>query len=211
VSLQVKPGAEANCRVSERQSCELPTALSPASAYGRAEAKWEANIRDLSAGGARIILRRRFEPGTALAIELPGDGDSYTVLARVVHVKAHEGGWSLGCQFVSALSDSEQERLLAYGARELEAAAVNHVRFRLLAGHTDSLSFRVKEFKHRGVWPLNEGAPLDLKGKGPDGRAWKLTVRVLECAHRDGAWEVICEMLKPPVASRVLAALGEPE
>ena len=73
--------------------------------------KWEASVRNVSSGGLRLVLARRFEPGAALAVELPGaddDDSSSTLLARVVHVRPHHGGsWALGCSFVSPLSDEE--------------------------------------------------------------------------------------------------------
>ena len=90
------------CRIYERYSCELPTSCQPPSAWVRKDAKWEAIIRDISCGGIRLQVRRRFEPGSGLAIELPGSGDQppYIVLARVVHVTAQgDGSWSLGCAF----------------------------------------------------------------------------------------------------------------
>src|SRR5262245_64007711 len=65
------------CRVFERQACEVTTACRPAAAFNSKEAVWSATIRDVSAGGVRLVLRRRFETGTGLAIELPGNDDTY--------------------------------------------------------------------------------------------------------------------------------------
>jgi hypothetical protein len=69
----------------------------------------------VSVGGVRLHLRRRFEAGAGLAIELPGPDDAppATVLARVVHIHGQEdGSWVLGCSFVSRLSDDELKALL---------------------------------------------------------------------------------------------------
>src|SRR5947207_14623946 len=102
----VKSRVAVECRVSERLACELPSSCQPASGITSKESRWAATIRDISLGGAKLNLRRRFEPGTGLAIELPGtgNGEAYTVLARVVHVRAQsDGTWLLGCRFISQL------------------------------------------------------------------------------------------------------------
>jgi hypothetical protein len=64
----------------------------------------------------RRYLQRRFETGTALAVELPGEGDREPsmVFVRVVHVKRHaDGAWKLGCRFISELSGDDVHRLVA--------------------------------------------------------------------------------------------------
>ena len=109
------PISTIDCRVYERQSCEVPTTCQPASAREMKELRWGATIVDISQGGLRMILQRRFERGTALAVELPGDGkrESSIVFVKVVHIKGQpDGTWSLGCKFVSDLGDDEVERLV---------------------------------------------------------------------------------------------------
>ena len=79
------------------------------------EAGWNAAINDISQGGVRLSLSRRFERGTALALELPGDDarEPTVVFVKVVHIKTEEPGvWLLGCQFISELSSDEIQRLL---------------------------------------------------------------------------------------------------
>ncbi|HZY85372.1 MAG TPA: PilZ domain-containing protein [Gemmataceae bacterium] len=104
-----------NCRVYERHPCDLPSACQPPTVWGAQEFKWVAAIRDVSLGGVRLHLRRRFEQGAGLAIELPGPDEETpsVVLARVVHVHGQDdGSWVLGCSFVSRLSDEELNALL---------------------------------------------------------------------------------------------------
>jgi hypothetical protein len=104
-----------DCRVYERRPCALPTTCQPASVSEMNELRWSASIWDISQGGILVHLPRRFEKGTGLAIELPGDEarESSVVFVKVVHVKASEqGGWALGCKFVSELSEDELQRLL---------------------------------------------------------------------------------------------------
>lgn len=104
-----------DCRVYERQSCALPTTCQPASVLAMKEQRWAATIVDISQGGVRVKLQRRFERGTGLAVELPGDAarESAVVFVKVVHVKSQDDGtWALGCKFVSELSDDEVHRLV---------------------------------------------------------------------------------------------------
>src|SRR5690349_18086621 len=110
----LKAGVE--CRVFVRHECDLPTLCQPVAARGPDEPQWQARIRDISSGGFGLEVVRRFERGTGLAVEIPEEGDYHgdTLLARVVHVKSRpEGGWLLGCAFVSALSDDTVRRLVA--------------------------------------------------------------------------------------------------
>jgi hypothetical protein len=103
------------CRVYERQSCEIPTNCQPASVQEMKEIRWDATINDLSKGGLRIKLRRRFEKGTGLAVELPGDStrSPSVVFVKVVHINRHEdGAWLLGCRFLSELGEDQLQRLV---------------------------------------------------------------------------------------------------
>lgn len=103
------------CRVYLRSPCQIPAKCNLPSAGGNKEIVWPGTIQDISQGGVALILKRRFERGTGLLIELPGASpDSVTnVLARVVRVKSHKDGlWLLGCAFVSHLSEEELESTL---------------------------------------------------------------------------------------------------
>jgi len=108
-------GRRLECRVYRRLPCDLPGSCKPASDLGCEEARWSATARDISQGGVRLLLSRRYEPGSGLAIELPAKGgqELCTFLAKVIHVRAEpEGSWTHGCQFVSPLSQDELQRLL---------------------------------------------------------------------------------------------------
>jgi hypothetical protein len=123
VPSQLMPAAErrpldrpvANCRIYERKPCDLPTTCRPASAMAMKEMGWAATVVDISLGGLRINLHRRFEKGTGLAIELPGDDgrEGTVVFVKVIHLQAIENGaWALGCRFLSELGEDEMQRLL---------------------------------------------------------------------------------------------------
>jgi hypothetical protein len=76
-----------------------------------------AGVDDVSPAGARLVVGRPFEPGTALCVELPGPA---SVLAEVVRVTPGRAGqWAVGCVFAVPLDD---EDLRALG-RESAAAA----------------------------------------------------------------------------------------
>src|SRR5205823_7885001 len=103
--------------VYERHSCKVPSHCQPASAFGKEDLKWPATLENISQSGVCLNLRRRFEPGTGLTLELPGAAtqDAYVVLAKVVHVRRQENGyWFLGCKFISELSEDEMQRLLSH-------------------------------------------------------------------------------------------------
>jgi hypothetical protein len=102
----------------------LPASCQPASVAEMKEARWPASICDISQGGVLIVLPRRFEKGTALALELPGDAErgSSIVFVKVVHLKQRAGAWALGCKFVSPLSEDELQRLLTATEHVLSSA-----------------------------------------------------------------------------------------
>jgi len=95
---------------SERKSTCQPVALPTAT---QAEGQWGAQVRDISSGGVCLYLRRRFEIGTPLIVEFPDvAGNKLTVTVRVARVTAERGGWIIGCQMDSPLSDEDLKALL---------------------------------------------------------------------------------------------------
>jgi serine/threonine protein kinase len=82
---------------------------------GDAESHWAAKVVDLSEGGIKLVLPRRFEPKAVLIVELPGEGEAKPrkMLVRVVRVrKQGEGQWAMGCKFARNLSAEERELLV---------------------------------------------------------------------------------------------------
>lgn len=205
------PSDSLECRVYERLNCGVPAACRPASALGDPEARWEADIRDISQAGARLVLKRRFEPGTGLAIEIPGDDESYTVLAKVVHVRREvDGLWSLGCKFISHLSESEKERLVNWTPPpDLAPKPIENVRFRLMVNQVALIDCRVRRFQQMESWPLPRGAVFELNGKSNTGRPWKFTVRTLHCVRNLSGWDLTCQLAKKVPAAKLLRVLGE--
>ena len=108
-----RPSVE--CRLYERKPCAVPTSCQPASVSEMHESRWSATIVDMSQGGVRIVLKRRFEKGTALAVELPGTETRKpsVVFVKVIHLKSQGNGeWALGCKLISELSEEELQGLL---------------------------------------------------------------------------------------------------
>jgi hypothetical protein len=76
---------------------------------------WAGRVRNLSRGGLRLLLPRRFEPGTLLQIEVESvrDGDPVPLLARVIHVGPEAPGvWAVGCAFLRELGRDDLEALV---------------------------------------------------------------------------------------------------
>jgi hypothetical protein len=119
-----KPTVE--CRVFERHPCELPGRCQPAASLGQgAEPPWSATVVDISRGGIRLQIRRRFERGSILTFELTGVSarQCCTAVGKVVHVRTHaDGEWVMGCQFCAPLSDEELKGLLSATKGALPAA-----------------------------------------------------------------------------------------
>jgi hypothetical protein len=110
-----EPHRFVECRVFERQDCGLTTACQPLASSSQA-ARWRATIRDISEGGVGLVLARRFERGTALAVELPASQDrpADTLLIKVVHVTPRRDcQWQVGGAFVSQLSEAEVRSVVA--------------------------------------------------------------------------------------------------
>lgn len=102
-------------RVWVRYEANVETACDPSDAEGET---LSAQIRDISRGGIKLVLKRSCEPGTMLTVGLPVvEGRSpLTVLACVVHVTPlADGEWAVGCNFARELSG---EDLQAFGARK---------------------------------------------------------------------------------------------
>jgi len=69
-----------------------------------------ADIRDISATGIGLTVRRRFDPGSVLLVELvcSFDASTHLIPLTVVHAtEADNGHWLLGCNFPRTLSQAE--------------------------------------------------------------------------------------------------------
>ena len=118
------------------------------------------------------------------------------MLAKVVHVKATEGGsWALGCRFISELSDTEVERLLGVipGAgndavpsetpAQVQDKTARDVRLRLALRQGAVVDCIIRRFKTAEACPVPAGKVIAVRGGSAD-EPWTLNVRVRQCLQR---------------------------
>ncbi len=222
MSLQTLPEASSSaqypsveCRVWERYPCGLQATCQPIAARADNDLSWPAQIRDLSVGGMGLVLRRRFERGVGLAIEIPrtGSASADTLLARVVHTTSLPGGlWLHGCAFVSELSEDELKRLLRLGQAETKSVRNGTsppylVQEVTLEGVGVQCPPRLVRRLHvKGTWPPAAGTVLKIWfGKNPQAHA---QVRVQRCYQEAGRWFVTYTFVDPP-GPELLHALAQ--
>jgi len=111
----VGPVAARERRVWVRCSCNLESSCQPVAlpSASQPEMQWHAEVRDVSAGGLKLLLRRRFERGSALLIEIPTaeEGKIKTLAAVVIHVSHAPEGWVHGCRFEARPTQDELNEL----------------------------------------------------------------------------------------------------
>ena len=203
-------GSHVHCRVHERHPCELPTTCKPASLLEMKESSWAAVITDISQGGVCLRLERRFEKGTPLAIELPNshEDEASTVFVKVVSVQPQEGGWVLGCRFVSELADDELQRLLKLGQPNMpERKILENVYLQIRINRGSQISCVFKRFDVANRWPLTPGTVLRLNG-GTDSAKWSLQIQVLQCSQEADRWGLRAQLLPKPGVNELLHMLA---
>jgi hypothetical protein len=100
-------------RYSQRRACLREIACRGVMAEN--EEGVPALLVELSNGGLRLVLRRGYEPGRALAVSWRETlhGVKRTLLAHVVHVNNQgSGNWVVGCALNEALNEDEVTALL---------------------------------------------------------------------------------------------------
>jgi CheY-like chemotaxis protein len=105
------PGGERRSGV--RYRCRVEGACHPIGHF-RTDERWPGLLQDISLAGARVLLPRRFEVGTLLAVDLPDPDGEYTrrLLARIGRIASGpEGQWELGGNFPTPLTDDELRAL----------------------------------------------------------------------------------------------------
>jgi hypothetical protein len=214
-------------RSAERFPCALETTCQPPSAWG--QDPWPATIRNISTGGLSLSMHRRFERGSGLAIELPADdGTTSTVLAKVVFVRPDpEGGWLLGCSFISELSEEEVRSVLQWDqvqqARPAadeedesaapvlppEAVGVSGVLFQARLKPSGQVArWYIKQLDLTGKWPLERGKVVVLQMGNPADNIPPVHLSVRSCRPFGVVWVVNCKFLTPP-PRELLLAIGQ--
>jgi len=185
--------------LADRHLCAVATTCQPPSSW--VKDPWPAVIRSVWPRGMSLSLGRRFEKGSGLAVQLPGDaGSSSTVLGRVSRVVTHEDGYLLDVSFISELSDEEVGHVLN---RTAEAPAeVEGVLFQTRLPDRSVLRWLVRRLDLPGGWPLPEGKTmtLALPGVAP------VAIRVKVC-RTFGSYRVIDVKLPDDVPAAAMALL----
>jgi PilZ domain len=76
---------------------------------------WPARIENISLGGLKVVIGRRFEVDTILKLEigLQGEENLSMLLVRVVRVMQEPAGsWGLGCAFSQEISEEQLQESL---------------------------------------------------------------------------------------------------
>ena len=118
---------ESSPRSDRRAAPRYPSSVgSSCQPLGGEEIGWQAVVQDVSTTGLRLLVERRFEPGTVLIIKLLGSKAwvPAVVLGRVVRVEAHTSGkWILGCVFGGKLGEDEVGAMRSSSANAARPAA----------------------------------------------------------------------------------------
>ena len=104
-------------RVWARFAANLDGVCQPmaATTANQPEQGWPGEISDISCGGIKLSLERRFHPGTALIIELAQGSDQPSQFLEVRVVRATpgpQGGWVHGCEFLTKLGEEDLQLLV---------------------------------------------------------------------------------------------------
>jgi hypothetical protein len=208
------PGVE--LRVWERFSCGLETSCQPLAARGDKDMCWSARIKDISAGGMGLVLSRRFERGTGLAIEIPATATSPadTLLTKVIHVtRLPDGQWLLSCAFVSILGDDEVQTLLRLGSTPANEAKQTVVIPEVIlvgsvTGNGETTRLAQRLFVTGCSWPLADGAILKVS-LDPQ-YIWKARLKVIRCYREENRW-IVRYTFMDQSAPEVLRWFGQAE
>ena len=158
---------------------------------------------------------------SGLAIELPAeDGTSATVLAKVVHVSAQpEGGWLLGCDFISELSLEEVQVVLnldpvSHASLSVDAEprieavpTVKGVLFQAKYRLGEVLRWYVKRLDLSAGWPLERGKIISVRVGGVPAGTPPIELSVRDCRRFGSYWIVDGRLLAMP-SEVILQALS---
>jgi hypothetical protein len=180
-----------------------------------AENRVSAKVRDISHGGANLLVERPFEVGQMLTLELPQESpeDSHTVLACVVRVfPAGAGQWALGCIFSRELSADDLEGFEATPVRQAPSDQRTSTRYTTnlganfqKIGDPDNLTYsaQVLNVSASGVGlevtlVVDAGALLSVDLRAADG---KVVRTILACVVHvttlaRGRWALGCNFIR---------------
>jgi hypothetical protein len=123
------PATEDERRGWARHRCDVATTLHLAGDANGAAVP--ARVRDVSPGGASLVVGRLFDLGAMLSLALPHPAREplTTVLVCVVHARdLGDGRWQLGCTFSAEITADDLERFAPQpgAARPEQRAGARH-------------------------------------------------------------------------------------
>ena len=117
-----KPDLNAERRVTVRHDVDLESSCEMA--FNTRRDTWDATVQDVSSTGMCLRVKRRFEVGTVLRVQLKGlsEATTSTCVARVRWVKEDSPKvWVLGCAFPTPLSKTDLESICFDGQAKTRA------------------------------------------------------------------------------------------
>ena len=96
-------------------------------AVGGPEMCWSGIIQNISRGGIRLLMHRRFEPGALLKVDvpLPIEQPAPYLMSRVIYATLQpNGSWALGCAFMEELDEDYMGAILKNPANRAENAGL---------------------------------------------------------------------------------------
>jgi hypothetical protein len=111
----MEPEATRRLLFERRSAIRFPSSLQAVcrTGGGKTGVGWPAQVRNVSAKGAGLVLARPFSPGTQLRVHFLTDRDQpYIALVRVVHCNSETSGCYHGCAFLRQLNVEEVEALV---------------------------------------------------------------------------------------------------
>jgi hypothetical protein len=174
----------------------------------------EAQIQDISRGGARLQVDRDIAHGRMIRIDLPehAPGMHTSVLACVVHVRrGPQGIYSLGCQFSTELSEQDMQILGAPKVRANRSderlwqriKVAGTAIYRDVRQNGDEKRAAIYNLSPTGVALLldEEIGPgtllqLDLYAQRATQALQILACVVYQTPHEDGLWLVGCNFIR---------------
>ena len=203
--------AQDDRRLWVRYPADLKTSVGMTSAHTEL-LKTPAKIRDISRGGANLILEREVQPGQLVNLELPlSDGDLTLPACAVRAEQEPSGRWALGCVFSRELSDEDLER---FGAQRLRHAPEDQrtwmrfpttltAAFEQVEGDRTRFSAGLLNLSASGVGLLvdrfvDAGALLNVELGAKDGGAARTILAcVVHVTERDpGQWALGCNFIR---------------
>lgn len=178
------------------------------------EDRLPARIRDISRGGANLLIDESYQPGQLLSLKLPSPDDpdkTFDLLACVVRTIAEPNGrYSLGCVFSRELTEDD---LFSFGARRVRHAPEDQrtwMRFSCqLQAHFNRVGepdatrheAQVSNISASGVGlevrqQVDVGSLLNLRITGKAGQERTMLACVVHSVQTGDAWQLGCNFIR---------------